>query len=75
MLQAGELTFAIHEGHCGGTVYDAVLYVQRWGDRPRLALEYATSVLRPDEAAELAAALDATIAEMAAAPWLRTSGR
>ena len=67
-LRGGDLSFDIHEGHCGGTVYDAVLYVRRWGDRTRLALEYATSALRADEAAELAAAFDRTLVEMAAAP-------
>ena len=65
-LSAPGLTATVHEGHCGGTVYDAVLYVQRWADRPRLALEYATDALRPDEAAELAAALNQTLQEMAA---------
>ncbi len=50
--QAIELT--LHEGHCGGTVFDAILFVERWGERPRLALEYASSVLTPAEAAALA---------------------
>lgn len=68
LLRSRDLTFAVREGHCGGSVYDAVLYVQRWGDRPRLALEYATSVLRSDEVAELAAAMDHTLVEMAADP-------
>ncbi|GAA3349415.1 hypothetical protein GCM10020358_71470 [Amorphoplanes nipponensis] len=65
-LRTGGLTATVHEGYCGGTVYDAVLYVQRWADRPRLALEYATDALRPDEAAELGCALNATLEEMAA---------
>ncbi|MFI7602169.1 amino acid adenylation domain-containing protein [Actinoplanes sp. NPDC049681] len=65
-LGAFGVTATVHEGHCGGTVYDAVLYVQRWADRPRLALEYATDVLRPDEAAELACALNQALEEMAA---------
>ncbi|WP_203786758.1 non-ribosomal peptide synthetase [Paractinoplanes rishiriensis] len=64
-LTAPNLTATVHEGHCGGTVYDAVLYVQRWGDAPRLALEYATGALGPDEAAELAVALEHTLAELA----------
>jgi amino acid adenylation domain-containing protein len=68
VLHAGNLTLRIHEGHCGATVFDAVLYVQRWGESPRLALEYATSALRPDEAAELAQAVDRVVVEMAAAP-------
>jgi len=66
-LEPAGLTVTLHEGHCGGAVYDAVLYVQRWGDRPRLALEYATSALRADEAAELAGAMDRALVEMAAA--------
>src|SRR6266545_2301986 len=67
-LRTRDLTVEIREGHCGGTVYDAVLYVQRWDGQPRLALEYATSVLRADEAAELARAVDFTLVELAAAP-------
>jgi amino acid adenylation domain-containing protein len=68
VLHSGDLTLEIREGHCGGTSYDALLYVQRWGDNPRLALEYATAVLRADEAAALARAVDRTLAEMAATP-------
>lgn len=66
-LRASGVTAEIREGYCGGTVYDAVLYVQQWGDRPRLALEYATSALRMDEAAELARAVDRALVELAAA--------
>ncbi|MFF2044096.1 amino acid adenylation domain-containing protein [Kitasatospora sp. NPDC058170] len=68
-LTAGEVTFDLHEGHCGGTVFDAVLYVQQWReDRVVLALEYATSVLGFAEAAVLATELDAVIAEFAVDP-------
>lgn len=65
VLQAGNLTLKIREGHCGGTSFDALLYVQRWGDSPQLAVEYATSVITPQEAAELAHGLDHTLTEMA----------
>jgi non-ribosomal peptide synthetase component F len=41
---------------------------QRWGDQPRPALEYATSVLWPDEAAELATAVDRALVELASDP-------
>lgn len=43
----------LYEGHCGGATLDALLYVQRWGRRPLLSMEYATSVLAPGEAALL----------------------
>jgi amino acid adenylation domain-containing protein len=66
-VTAGDLTFAISEGHCGGTPLEAMLYVQRWDPVPVLALECATSVLAPDEAASLASGLEHTLAEMAAA--------
>lgn len=60
------LVLTVHEGHCGGAVFDAMLYVQRWDDRPRLALEYAASVLAPHEAADLVEALEATVVAFAA---------
>lgn len=43
----------LYEGHCGGATLDALLYVQRWGSRPLLSMEYASSVLAPGEAALL----------------------
>lgn len=66
LLREGGLEWDIREGHCGGTAYDATLYVQRWGDKPTLALEYSTDALRADEAARLATAIDVTIIELAA---------
>jgi amino acid adenylation domain-containing protein len=67
-LTAGDLTLVIREGYCGGTAYDAMLYVQQWQPIPVLALEYATSVLTSAEAVSLASGLDRTLAEMAADP-------
>ncbi|MFB7380490.1 amino acid adenylation domain-containing protein [Kitasatospora purpeofusca] len=68
-LAAGEVAFELHEGHCGGTLFDAVLYVQQWSaDRSALALEYATSVLGFAEATALAAELDAVLVEFAIDP-------
>jgi amino acid adenylation domain-containing protein len=67
-LTAGDVTFEIREGHCGGAAYDASLYVQKWNPRPVLAIEYAVSVLTAGEAADLASSLDCTLTEMAAAP-------
>lgn len=52
-IETSDLTVDIHEGHCGGTAFDAVMYVQRWDERPRLALEFAPSVLAPHDAARL----------------------
>jgi amino acid adenylation domain-containing protein len=58
----------VHEGHCGGSVFDALLYVQAWSGGPRLALEYATSVLSPAEAGDLAESFEAGLAELTAHP-------
>jgi amino acid adenylation domain-containing protein len=65
-LTGRQLAVELHEGHCGGTVFDAILYVQRWDTETRLALEYATSVLSAADAAGLAAELGAVLVEMAA---------
>ncbi|MFJ4097683.1 amino acid adenylation domain-containing protein [Kitasatospora sp. NPDC089913] len=68
-LTAGEVTFDLHEGHCGGSVFDAVLYVQQWSaERSVLALEYATSVLGFADATTLAAELDAVLVGFAIDP-------
>ncbi|MFF1478964.1 amino acid adenylation domain-containing protein [Streptomyces sp. NPDC058301] len=69
-LRAAELDIAIHEGHCGGTAADVSLYVQRWGTSPRVALEYATSVLTLAEATELADSFRGALVELAADPGL-----
>ncbi|HZB49365.1 MAG TPA: amino acid adenylation domain-containing protein, partial [Mycobacteriales bacterium] len=65
-VEGGGLALELHEGHCGGTVFDAILFVQRWGDRPRLALEYAPAALGPAEATGLAAELGAALTGLAA---------
>jgi amino acid adenylation domain-containing protein len=67
-LQTADLTLTLHEGHCRGSVFDAVLFVQEWGESPRLALEYATSVMLPGEASALARAFDSTLAELGSDP-------
>lgn len=66
VIREGGLEWEIREGHCGGTAYDATLYVQHWDDTPLLALEYSIDALRADEAARLATAIDATLIELAA---------
>ncbi|HEU5473425.1 MAG TPA: amino acid adenylation domain-containing protein [Actinophytocola sp.] len=65
---AGEQTWRIHEGYCHGAVFDVLLYLQAWSDRPRLALEYATSVLTAADAGELAESVQAVLIELAADP-------
>lgn len=65
-------SWRLHEGHCGGAVFDAILYLQRWSRRPRLALEYATSALSAGEAGELADSLAATLAELDSGAELAT---
>ncbi|MEV7095358.1 amino acid adenylation domain-containing protein [Amycolatopsis sp. NPDC051045] len=60
----------VHEGHCGGAVFDALLYLRSWPDRPRFALEYATSVLTAADAGELAESFAATLTVLATATAL-----
>ncbi|WP_431783447.1 amino acid adenylation domain-containing protein [Streptomyces chumphonensis] len=68
-LSLPDATLTLHEGHCRGTVYDAALFVRRWSaEGADLALEYATSVLRPDEAAALTDEIDAALRAFAEAP-------
>ncbi|MEV6162548.1 amino acid adenylation domain-containing protein [Streptomyces sp. NPDC052052] len=67
-LTADGLRFEIRVGYTGGTMYDAMLHVMRWGDTPRLELEYATDVLTAGEAAGLAAGFEQALADMAATP-------
>jgi Condensation domain/Phosphopantetheine attachment site len=64
-LEAGDLMVTLHEGHCHGTVTDAGLFVQRWDSEARLVIEYTSSVLAPEEVAELAAATEETLCEFA----------
>ncbi|BCJ49917.1 hypothetical protein Asp14428_13920 [Actinoplanes sp. NBRC 14428] len=60
--------WSVHEGHCRGAVFDAMLYLQTWSDRPRLALEYAHGALTAAEAGELARSLEAALSELTEAP-------
>jgi amino acid adenylation domain-containing protein len=62
--------WTVHEGHCAGAVFDALLYLRTWSARPRLALEYATSVLTAADAGELAESFQAVLAELATASTL-----
>jgi amino acid adenylation domain-containing protein len=67
-IRAGDLTVTLHEGHCLGAATDATLFVQRWDDTCRLALQYRTEVFRPHEASALAESLNAALRDMAADP-------
>jgi amino acid adenylation domain-containing protein len=64
-ITAGDITLHLREGFCGGTAFQAILYVQRWDGGATLALEYNAAALRGDEAAALALAVDRTLAEFA----------
>lgn len=63
-LAADGLTAVIHEEHCGGTAADVVLTVQRWGEAPRLTLDYATCALTAADMADLAESLEATLVDL-----------
>jgi amino acid adenylation domain-containing protein len=65
---AGGLDVSIVEGHCGGTVFDAMLYVQRWGAAPRLVVEYASSTVGPQAADLLMQGVRQSLVGMAASP-------
>ncbi|OJF15093.1 non-ribosomal peptide synthetase [Couchioplanes caeruleus] len=67
-LVAGGRAWRVHEGHCHGAVFDALLYLQSWSERPRFALEYATSALTAGDAGELAESFQAAVLELAARP-------
>lgn len=56
------------EGHCRGAVFDAILYLQRWGSEPALALEYSLSQAGPRTATALVGALLATLLEFERTP-------
>ncbi|KJY36672.1 non-ribosomal peptide synthetase, partial [Streptomyces sp. NRRL S-495] len=58
-------TWRVYEGHCAGSAFDALLYVQSWSPRPRLAIEYATSAQSAADIGELAESLQAVLAELA----------
>ncbi|ANS68116.1 peptide synthetase [Streptomyces lincolnensis] len=59
---------AVTEGHCRGAVFDAILYLRRWGSEPALALEYSVGTVGPRTAAALAGALLTTLREFAQDP-------
>jgi amino acid adenylation domain-containing protein len=61
-------SWQVHEGHCHGSVFDVLLFVQSWSSRPRLAVEYATSAQTAADIGELAESFQATVAELAAHP-------
>lgn len=62
------------EGHCRGAVFDAILYVQRWGSEPVLALEYSVGRIGPQTATALAGALLATLLEFERTPAAPLAG-
>jgi amino acid adenylation domain-containing protein len=64
--EAAGVRVRIHDGHCGGAPADLHLAVQRWGETPRLALDYATAVLTAADVADLAEALEATLVDLRA---------
>jgi amino acid adenylation domain-containing protein len=61
-------SWRIHEGYCHGSVFDALLYLQSWSSRPRLAIEYATSAQTPADIGELAESFQAIVQELADQP-------
>ncbi|GAA2517660.1 non-ribosomal peptide synthetase [Winogradskya humida] len=67
-MTAGELTATVHESYAGWAASDASLFVQHWGDMPKLVLEYATSALTTQDALGLATAYEATLADLAMNP-------
>jgi amino acid adenylation domain-containing protein len=67
-LEAGGQCWRVHEGHCGGSVFDAMLYLQAWTGQPRLALEYATPAVAAADAGELAESFQAVLAALARDP-------
>ncbi|MFF2954887.1 amino acid adenylation domain-containing protein [Kitasatospora sp. NPDC057965] len=67
-FDTAEGEWRVHEGHCHGSVFDAVLFVQDWSRRPRLALEYASSAQDAADAGELAESFRTVLAELAARP-------
>ncbi|MFC4121829.1 condensation domain-containing protein [Nonomuraea zeae] len=62
--QAGEVLVRYHDAFSGMIAADAGLSVLRWGETPRLALDYATSVFGADEARGLAESFHATLREL-----------
>ncbi|MEU8082831.1 amino acid adenylation domain-containing protein [Micromonospora sp. NPDC049101] len=61
-------SWQVQEGHCHGSVFDALLFVQSWSARPRLAIEYATSAQTAADIGELADSFQAVLEELAGHP-------
>jgi amino acid adenylation domain-containing protein len=61
----------VHEGYCHGSVFDALLFVQSWSSRPRLAIEYATSAQTSADIGELAESFQAVLQELVDSPQAR----
>jgi amino acid adenylation domain-containing protein len=67
-ISAGDVTFTVSFGSAGAAAYEASLRILCWEPAPVLELEYADSVLTPQEASDLASSLDQAVIEMAAGP-------
>lgn len=61
-------SWRVHEGYCHGSVFDALLYVQSWSSRPRLAVEYATAAQSAADVGELVESFQAIVEELADRP-------
>lgn len=67
-ITTDDVTFNVSFGSAGATVHDASLRILCWEPTPKLELEYADSVLTPQEASDLADSLDQALIEMSARP-------
>jgi amino acid adenylation domain-containing protein len=67
-LESGPTSWQLHEGHCRGTAFDATLFVQRWDETGRLALEYSVGSMTAQEAAALAEGFVGTLTELTRDP-------
>lgn len=68
VIHSAELKISIEEGHCGGTPFDAILYVRRWDDEAAiLVVEFATTALGPEAAGTLVAGFRQSLKGLAAA--------
>jgi amino acid adenylation domain-containing protein len=66
LVHGDRTTVELHEGFCGGVVFDGSLSVRAWSDHPVLALRYAVDAVRPDQAMSLIESFDAVLAAMSA---------
>jgi len=67
-FEAGGRPWKVYEGHCHGSVFDALLYLQTWSTQPRLTLEYADGALTATDAGDLIESLETALSELAEAP-------